>query len=182
MISILTHLLILFYTLRDTHTEVSTPQHKKQWCLFLLSSLITTSYWRNTHSYISSVCRHAGDNVSVCVLLILSIVSSLIISPLPRHGHQLLKGVIIWNWFSPLHMEPGSEYKCSFGQTEEWKLMIKGCQHLKLYNSVNNCERCLLPSLSFFLLFISVLLFLPTEQLGGKAVGKLFLSCAFTCL
>lgn len=26
--------------------------------------------------------------------------------------------------------------------------MIKGCQHLKLYNTANSCERCLFPSLS----------------------------------
>ena len=136
------------------------------------------------------VCRHAGDNVSVCVLLILSIVSSLIISPPPRHGHQLLRGAIIWNWFSrpPLrhthtHAHTQSlaqNIKCSFGKTEEWKLMIKGCQHLKLQISANSCERCLLPSLSLTVYFCS--LFLSTEKLGVKTVGKRFLLCAFTCL
>lgn len=92
-------------------------------------SVITTSYNRRTHSYIFSVCvcRHAGDNVSVCVLLILSIVSSLIISPPPRHGHQLLRGAIIWNWFSPPpHLEPGSEYKMLLWQDSRMKANDKG--------------------------------------------------------
>lgn len=105
----------------DTHTQLFTPQCKKeQWCLF------PTRYYRCTHAVTSlvcvGVCRHAGDNVLVCVLLILSIVSSLIISSPPRHGHQLLRGAIIWNWFSPPTSHgPGSEYKILLWQERRMK-------------------------------------------------------------
>lgn len=119
-----------------------------------------------------------SDNVSLCVLLILSIVSSLIISPPPRHSHQLLRGAIIWNWFSPPTWSLAPNIKWSLGKTEEWKLMIKGCQHLKPYSSANSCERwfSLFPFLSTSVLFFFV------DRAGGKNVGKLFLLCAFTCL
>lgn len=126
-----TCLLIPFYTHRHTHSAVSTPQHRKeQWCLLPLSNhhrLLQT----HTHRVISlgcvCVCLLAcSDNVSVCVLLTLSIVSSLIISPPPRHGHQLLRGAIIWNWFSPPHAEPGSKYKMLLWQDRRMKANDKG--------------------------------------------------------
>lgn len=128
------------------------------------------------------VFRHAADNVSECVLLTLSIVSSLIISPPPRHGHQLLRGAIIWNWFSPPTRSLAQNIKCSFGNMEEWKVMIKGCQQLKLNSSANICERHLFSSLPFSYCVRLPFAVLSTERLGGKTVGKALLFWAFTCL
>lgn len=122
----LTCLFYLIVSNTQTHMPNSLLLSTKRSSDVSFPSVITTSYCRRTHSYIFSVCRHAGDNVSVCVLLILSIVSSLIISPPPRHGHQLLRGAIIWNWFSPPHTEPGSEYKMLLWQDRRMKANDKG--------------------------------------------------------
>lgn len=151
-------------------------------------SVITASYYKHTHTLRNPVCvcvcvfRHAADNVSECVLLTLSIVSSLIISPPPRHGHQLLRGAIIWNWFSPPTRSLAQNIKCSFGNMEEWKVMIKGCQQLKLNSSANICERHLFSSLPFSYCVRLPFAVLSTERLGGKTVGKALLFWAFTCL
>lgn len=177
------HLPIVFC---HTHSEVSTSHHKRErWCLFSLSNhrqLLQT----HTHTEEPCVCvcvfRHAADNVSECVLLTLSIVSSLIISPPPRHGHQLLRGAIIWNWFSPPTRSLAQNIKCSFGNMEEWKVMIKGCQQLKLNSSANICERHLFSSLPFSYCVRLPFAVLSTERLGGKTVGKALLFWAFTCL
>lgn len=161
--------------LPHTHSEVSTSHHKRErWCLFSLSNhrqLLQTHILRNP--------------VCVCVfrvLLTLSIVSSLIISPPPRHGHQLLRGAIIWNWFSPPTRSLAPNIKCSFGNMEEWKVMIKGCQQLKLNSSANICERHLFSSLPFSYCVRLPFAVLSTERLGGKTVGKALLFWAFTCL
>lgn len=52
------------------------------------------------------VCVGEGQSLFQCVLLRLSIASSLIISPSHRLGHQLLRVAIIWDWFSPSPSTP----------------------------------------------------------------------------